>query len=1033
MALYPTRRLIGLAFLTTVFNAALAGTNPTIAFSTYFGGTGFDAATSVAVDPAGNIYVTGWAASSDLPVTTAAIQGNNRGGVDAFVAKFNPTGSTLLYCTYLGGSGDDRGLSIAVDAAGSAYVTGATSSPDFPVTGQSRFRGARKAFVAKLSPAGDRLIYSTLLGGSGNDVANGIAVNSAGNAFVAGATYSTDFPTVLPIQSALAGQQDAFVAELDSTGASLLFSTYLGGKGDDSAAGIALDASGNVYVTGATGSPNFPVVGAIQSALGGSQDAFVAKLNPATHALVYSTYLGGSQGWSGYPQYGAAIDVDASGAAYATGTTNSSNFPVENAFQSTLDGFTNAFLAKLNAAGNALVYSTYLGGHSLDQGNAVRVNATGSACVAGATDSSDFPLSVPLQSALGGIWDAFVSCFTPAGNSLSFSTLLGGSGSDAANGLAVSGSSTYVVGQTQSMDFPLTGALQTWNGGAYGAFVATIQTSVPASQSITFGPLNNVSLGTAPFTVSATASSGLAVSFASTTSAVCTVSGATVTLAAVGTCAIQATQAGNAGYAAATPVTQSFQVTPESQTINFGVLSNQALGTAPFTVSATASSGLAVSFASPSPAVCTVSGATVTLVAVGTCTIQATQAGNADYAAATPVNQSFQCYIGSGLEFYPVSSCRIADTRSNGAKTGVYGPPSLAGGTSRTFAVTSAGCGIPSTAAAYSLNITAVPSGYLGYVTAWPTGQGVPIASTLNSWNGAVVSNAAIIPAGTGGSTSIFASNQTDILLDINGYFAPLQPSGLQFYPVTPCRIADTRSYGGKTGAFGPPSLAGAAARAFPVPTSSCSIPSSALAYSLNVTVVPSAYPVNLTAWPTGQPLPTGPTLYSSNGAVVAAAAIVAAGTSGSISLYASNPTDALFDINGYFAAPQPSGLQFYPVTPCRVADTRSSSGKTGAFGPPSIAAGSTRTLPVTSSPCGIPSNAQAFLLNLTVVPNGYLGFLTAWPAGQPFPVASNLNSWGGLVVANAAIVPAGTGGAINILASNLTDVIVDIFGYLAQ
>jgi hypothetical protein len=862
MALCSTQRLIGLAFLTIVFNAAFAGTNPTIVLSTYFGGSGSDAATSVALDPSGNIYITGWTDSSNLPVTAGAFQTTKRGGVNAFVAKFNPSGSALLYCTYLGGSVYDQGLSIAVDAAGNAYVAGATSSPDFPVTGQSRFQGGRKAFVAKLSPTGGSLIYSTFLGGSGDDGANGIAVNSAGDAFVAGATYSTDFPTVSPIQSASGGQQDAFVAELDSTGANLLFSTYLGGMGNDSATAIALDASGNVYVTGATGSPNFPVLGAIQSALGGSQDAFVSKLNPTTHTLVYSTYLGGGQGWSGYPQYGAAIDVDPSGAAYVAGTTNSPNFPVENAFEPTFAGFTNAFLAKLNAAGNALVYSTYLGGH-LDQGNAVRVNAAGAACVAGATGSPNFPLTAPLQSALGGIWDAFVSCFTPAGNSLSFSTYVGGSGSDGANGLALSGSSIYVVGQTQSMDFPLTSALQTWNGGSFSAFVTAMQ-------------------------------------------------------------------------------------------------------------------------------------------------------------------------IDTGLEFYPVPSCRIADTRSSSTMTGAFGPPSLAGGTSRTFSVVSAGCGIPSIAAAYSLNVTALPSGYLGYVTVWPTGKQMPLASTSNSWNGAVVSNAAIIPAGTGGSTSIFASNQTDILLDVNGYFAPPQPSGLQFYPVVPCRVADTRSYGGLTGAFGPPSLAGGAARAFPVPASSCNIPSSALAYSVNVTVVPSDDSVSLTTWPTGQRIPIGPTSYSSNGAVVAAETIVAAGTGGSISIYASNPTDALFDINGYFAPPQASGLQFYPVTPCRVADTRSYGGETGAFGPPSIAGGSTRTLPVTSSPCGVPSSAQAFLLNLTVVPYGYLGYLTAWPTGRPFPLASNLNSWSGAVVANAAIVPAGTGGAINIFASNLTDVVVDIFGYLA-
>ena len=839
--------------------------DPTLSFSTYFGGSGFDAANAIAVDATGNIYIAGWTESVDFPVQ-GAFQSNSAGGVDAFVAKMDPTGSHLFYCTYLGGSAEDRALGIAVDSSGNAYITGWTNSTNFPVRGsamQPRSGGGRDAFVAKMDGSG-HLIYSTYLGGSGQDTGTGIAVDSLGDVYLSGSTTSTNFPVYHPAQSSSGGQQDAFVAELNSTGTALLFSTFLGGMGDENANAIALDSAGKVYVAGDTNSPNFPTVNALQPASGGNQDAFVAKLNPAAGSLIYSTYLGGNGGTVGMPESATAIDVDASGNAYVAGVTSSPNFPLANAFRPSLNGFTDAFLVKLAPSGNALAYGTFLGGSSAEVATSVRADSTGKACVAGYTASQDFPTSSAVQSSNAGGYDAFLSCFAADGNSLTFSTYLGGSGSDAAFGMALSGTSVYLAGQTTSTDFPLKSAVQTFNGGSYGAFVLTFR-------------------------------------------------------------------------------------------------------------------------------------------------------------------------IAGGLQFYPVTPCRVADTRSYGGKGGAFGPPSMAGETPRSFPVTSATCGIPSTAVAYSLNVTAVPFGYLGYLSVWSTGQPVPATSLLNSWNGAVVSNAAIIPAGTEGSISMMVSDPSDVFFDINGYFAPSQPSGLQFYPVTPCRLVDTRSDEGKAGAFGPPSLSGGATRAFPVTASPCGIPSNALAYSLNLTALPYGYLGFLTASPAGQPFPGTSTLNSWGGTVVASATVVPAGLGGAINIYSSDRTDVILDINGYFAPPQPSGLQFYAVAPCRVADTRSGGGKTGAFGPPSIVGWSARALPVTSSPCGVPANAQAYVLNITVVPHSYLGFLTVWPGGQPFPVVSTLNSWNGTAVANTAIVSAGVGGAIDILASDQTDIIVDIYGYLAQ
>ena len=391
----------------------------------------------------------------------------------------------------------------------------------------------------------------------------------------------------------------------------------------------------------------------------------------------------------------------------------------------------------------------------------------------------------------------------------------------------------------------------------------------------------------------------------------------------------------------------------------------------------------------------------------------------------------------AGLDFYSVTPCRVADTRTGAGFPAPFGPPSIAGGTSRAFPIPASSCGIPATAAAYSLNVTVAPHQYLGVLIAWPTGQSMPNASTLNSYSGTVVANAAIVPAGSpNGEISIYVTDTTDVLFDINGYFAPPLSSGLEFYPATPCRVADTRAGAGFPAPFGPPTMTSGTTRTFPIPSGSCGIPATAAAYSLNVTVAPvtpPGYLGYLTIWPAAQPIPVVSTLNSYNGAVVANAAIVPAGKPNeAIDIYVTDPTDVLFDINGYFAPPLASGLHFYPASPCRVADTRSGAGFSGPFGPPSMAAATQRAFPIPSGTCGIPASAAAYSLNVTVVPQGYLGYLSIWPTGQPLPVVSTLNSYSGAVVANAAIVPAGAGGAISIYVTDPTDVLFDIDGYFA-
>ncbi len=452
--------------------------DPVFSYSTYLGGSSMDSVTSIAVDGAGNAYLGGWTTSTDLPTVNPA-RAANSGGVDAFVAKLGPGGNTLIYCTYLGGRGDDRAFGIAVDAAGNAYITGWTGSgASFPTVApaQATLAGGKDAFVAKLNPAGNALIYSTYLGGAATDSGNAIAVDSAGNAYVAGGTYSLNFPTSNAYQTSNRGQQNAFVAKLNPSG-SLLYSTYLGGNGNDSAAGIAIDSAGSAYITGGTTSTNFPAVAPLQAASGGQQDAFIAKLNPSGNGLIYSTYLGGSGGMAGSMEAGTAIAVNASGAAYVAGTTSSTNFPVTaGALQATnLGGGGDGFVAKLNPAGSALVYSTYLGGSSVDYASGIAVDFAGNAYVAGYTASYDFLNLRAVQPGNAGPYDAFIAKLNPAGTGLLWSTYLGGAASDAAYAVALDSlCNVYVAGLAQSGDFPLRNPFQNLNGGSFGGFVTKV-------------------------------------------------------------------------------------------------------------------------------------------------------------------------------------------------------------------------------------------------------------------------------------------------------------------------------------------------------------------------------------------------------------------------------------------------------------------------------------------------------------------------------------------------------------------------------
>lgn len=374
----------------------------------------------------------------------------------------------------------------------------------------------------------------------------------------------------------------------------------------------------------------------------------------------------------------------------------------------------------------------------------------------------------------------------------------------------------------------------------------------------------------------------------------------------------------------------------------------------------------------------------------------------------------------SALQFVPATPCRLVDTRK---PIGQFGGPPIDGGTSRDFIIPdNLSCAIPATAAAYSLNLVVVPHGALGYVTIWPTGGDQPVVSTLNSLDGRIKANAAIVLAGTNGAVRVYVSDTTDLVLDIDGYFLPAPaPSAYAFFPLTPCRVADTRT---TNGPLGGPYLYGGQQRDFPIlAATSCNILNSAVAYSLNLAAIPrKGAPLDyLSVWPAGESQPLVSTLNAPTGTVTANAAIVPAGQNGEISIYPSQDTDLVIDINGYFAPQGPGGLSLYSTTPCRVLDTRQSS---GAFN-------GELTVTVAGGPCNVPATAQAYVLNAAVVPPGSLGYLTLWPDGASRPLASTLNALDGAITSNMAIVPTANG-SINAYASGLTQLLLDISSYFA-
>jgi len=449
-------------------------------YSTYLGGssTTNDKGFGITLDSQNRAYLTGDVASSEFP-TLNPYQEIYGGGIsDNFVSFLGSSGSNLIYSTYLGGSGDDTGRGIILDTTNRIYLTGYTSSPDFPTENpyQALYGGGDDAVVACLSSSGSALVYSSYLGGTGDDYGEGIALDSTDRSFVAGYTSSDDFPTENSYQPVYnSGNYDAFVTALEASGSALLYSTYLGGAGSDAMWSIALSTSNRAYLAGGTSSNNFPTINPYQSSREGSWDIAVVTLSSSGSALIYSTYFGGSD-----IDGSRGIVLDSFDQMFLTGYTESMDFPTQNPYQPEYSGGGFDVVAfSFSAAGSSLAYSTYLGGSGYDRAYGITISSGGSVYLTGRTESPDFPTINSYQASLAGIDpDVFISGLSSTGSVLEFSSYLGGSGADYGRGVAIDSTGiVYLTGYSWSLDFPTSNPYQSENRGSANAFISKLEMS----------------------------------------------------------------------------------------------------------------------------------------------------------------------------------------------------------------------------------------------------------------------------------------------------------------------------------------------------------------------------------------------------------------------------------------------------------------------------------------------------------------------------------------------------------------------------
>ncbi len=1035
--------------------------DPVLSYATYLGGNQGDSAASIAVDADGNAYVTGFTTALDFPTVNpfqATPNHNNPGNLQvAFVTKLNAAGTAFVYSTYLG-SPNTFGNAIAVDSSGHAYVTGVTSANNFPTTpgafvpagppggpGPGGSSGPA-GFVTKLSATGAALIYSTYItsptfqfaGPGCCGTINGIKVDDTDHAYLVGQSNEPSFPVTPgafhgpPAEGSSTGK-DTFVIRLAASGSALLYSTFLGGVGAGTFAfpgGLALDPAGNVYVTGQTTSTTFPTTpGAYQTTFHGMRDAFVTKLNPTGTGLVYSTLLGGSGSDEGH-----ALALDATGNTYITGVTNGADFPTTpGAFRPFIGGDGgDAFLAKLNATGTALVYSTYLGNGIADRsGTGVAVDGAGNAYVTGSgAGNSNGGYLINALTPTPTNRSAFLLKLNPAGTALGYATLLGGNtGSSVANALTLDAAgNAYVTGATHATDFPVTpGAAQGSNHGgdinAAGsdAFILKLSAQAGDCPALTINPQPlaagfigvpysqplTATGGTAPYTFDFYPGLGGGFSFCTglTLSSAGLISG-TPGGCALGTITLNLRVTAANGCVGVRPYQLVFNNCP-SITVNPPTLPNGTAGTAYNQTLSASGGGAPYGFA--------VTGGSLpnglALAAGGALTGTPTLVGNFNFTVtATDANGC------TGTRAYAVTIV---------CPTVAVQPAALPNGT---------------TGQAYNQTITAT-GGTAPYTFAVTTGA-LPNGLSLAS-GGALTGTPALISAGTYNFT-VTATDNTGCT-GTRAYTVIISGNGLLFYALpAPVRLLETRA--GFTGCTMPGVPINAnGTLTLPARTTCAGIPAAAAAVTGNITVVPSG-PGFLTLFPSSAAQPTVANSNFQTNEITNNVFTVGLGASdGAFKIFSSATTHVIVDVTGYYAPPNTGGLYFHPLaTPVRLLETRV--GFTGCITPGTqlIGTGNQNADPnldlllqgrsPVAAPCNsIPATAQVLVGNATsVLPNGG-GYLTIYPSGGTRPTVASSNYAGGDVINGPFAVKLGADGKFKIYTFATTHLVVDILGYYSE
>ncbi|MFC1558801.1 SBBP repeat-containing protein, partial [candidate division KSB1 bacterium] len=478
--------------------------DPELVYSSYLGGSGDDTAISIDVDNSGNTYVSGYTSSANFPVTSGAYSEAKTGNFDAFVCKLNPAGTELIYSTYIGGSDEDTGINIKIDSSGSAYLVGYTKSSNFPTTSgafDESHNGDYDAFAVKLNSSGNTLIYSTYIGGSSYDVSiTGIAIDISGNIYIGGQTASSNFPvTSGAYDESYNDGYDGFIIKLNPSGSALIFSTFLGGSQSESAGYININSSGNIITSSSTASSDFPITpGAYDENHNGSADVFITIFNPDGDSIIYSTFIGGSDSDALYD-----VTLDNSDNIYIAGRTYSADYPTTSgAYDESYNGDLDVFVTKFNPSGTSLQYSTYIGSSGFDASPAIAVDNSENLYAAVTTASTDFPTTPGTydDSYNGGEYDIGLFKLTASGNSLLYSTYIGGSNREIAYGFEIdNNNNAYITGHTKSSNFPVT-------SGAYDENYAG---------SLTDGFVTKFAMSTASdtfYTIAASADTGGAIS-----------------------------------------------------------------------------------------------------------------------------------------------------------------------------------------------------------------------------------------------------------------------------------------------------------------------------------------------------------------------------------------------------------------------------------------------------------------------------------------------------------------------------------------